>query len=200
MPLLARPKPPGRASLGNHRVMDDRAWGRLQESHRPRVFGLCRRILGGIEDAEDACGETFVRAERFRKRYDPSRPFAQWILSIASRISIDRLRRRGLERRIFDAAEDKPAGWEPAEAAPNPLEAALAGERRAALENALAGLEHRDRAALTMKYYAELSYEQIGEVLGLSRAHVGSLIYRAKRRLRQSLVETDTDPTRGTVS
>lgn len=177
--------------------MDQESWARLQQQHRPRVYGLCYRILGRAEDAEDACGETFVRAERSRDRYDPNRPFTQWIFSIAARVAIDRGRRRSLETRLFDSLEGAPKGWEPTEAAASPLETALARERQLSVRTAIAELAERDRAVLSMKYYADLSYDEIGEALGLSRAHVGTLIFRAKHRLRRRLASATNHGQRG---
>ena len=179
--------------------MDDRAWGRLHEEHRSRVYGLCYRILGHAEEAEDACGETLLRAHKSRSQYDPARPFAQWILTIASRVSIDRIRRRSLERRIFEPIDEVAAGWEPAGLDADPLSTTLTSERRAALRSAIVELDDRDRAVLTMKYFADLSYDEIGEALGLNRAHVGTLIFRAKKRLRRSLNPRDADTGGGDV-
>lgn len=179
--------------------MDDQAWGRLHEQHRSRVYGLCYRILGHAEEAEDACGETLLRAHKSRLQYDPARPFAQWILTIASRVSIDRIRRRKLERRIFEPIDEVGAGWEPTGPEADPLSTTLSSERRTTLRSAIAGLEARDRAVLTMKYFADLSYDEIGETLGLNRAHVGTLIFRAKKRLRRSLAPGDADVGGGDV-
>lgn len=167
--------------------MDEYAWRRLLERHRSRVQGLCFRILGQAEDAEDACGEAFLRVQKSRDHYDSSRPFAQWILSIASRVAIDRLRRRGLESRLFEPLDPGAGAWEPADVSVSPLEATLAKERRRSLRSAIADLEPRDRAVLTMKYFGYLSYDEIGDALELTRAHVGTLIFRAKTRLRARL-------------
>ena len=58
------------------------------------MYNLCFRMLGESGEAEDATQETFLRVYKNLSRYDTTRPFKTWILSIASNHSIDRLRKR----------------------------------------------------------------------------------------------------------
>jgi len=102
-----------------------------------RVLGLCLRMLGSREEAEDAASEAFLKAHRARATYDRERPFAGWILTIASRVCLDRLRRRRLERRLFTAPADEPAEL-PARA-DRQLTRLLTGERRRRVRRAIAG-------------------------------------------------------------
>lgn len=169
--------------------MDERAWDNLYQTHRSRVYGLCLRILGDSREAEDACGEAFLRAHQARKDYDSSRPFTPWILTIASRISIDHLRRRELEYRLFGSFDEEPPGWEPVSVLDGPLQAVLERERATSLRAAMARLGTRDRAVLTLKYYAELGYDEIGDILGLSRRPT----IRGLRRKRTQDLEAGVD-------
>jgi len=70
----------------------------------PRVFGLCRRLLGSAEAAEDATSEVFLRAQRNLRSYDLGLPFAPWLFGIASHYCLDQLRRRRAEQRLFECA------------------------------------------------------------------------------------------------
>ena len=74
------------------------AFSRLVELYQTPVFNLCYRMLGNREDAEDAAQETFMRAFRAIKKYDPERPFKTWLLTIASRYCIDQQCEVGLAR------------------------------------------------------------------------------------------------------
>jgi RNA polymerase sigma-70 factor (ECF subfamily) len=150
-----------------------------------RVLGLCLRMLGSREEAEDAVAEAFLKAHRARDRFDPERPFANWILTIASHVCLDRLRRRGRERRLFLARADQAP--EPRAPTESPLQRMLAGERRRVVRRAIAELPERYRQVLVMRYYGELGYEEIAGLLGLERNHVAILIHRAKKRLRREL-------------
>lgn len=59
---------------------DDEAFGRLVENYQTPVYHLCYRMLGNSNDAEDAAQESFIRAYRYLKKYDPNRSFATWII------------------------------------------------------------------------------------------------------------------------
>jgi RNA polymerase sigma-70 factor (ECF subfamily) len=72
---------------------DPQAFNQLLELHQRHVYNLCYRMLGNAEDAEDAAQETFLRAYKSIQRYDTSRPFSTWLLSIAAHYCIDQMRR-----------------------------------------------------------------------------------------------------------
>ena len=73
---------------------DERAYGLIVERYQARIFSLAWRMVRQREDAEDLTQETFVRMFRAAARYDPTRPFAAWLFTIASRLCIDHIRRR----------------------------------------------------------------------------------------------------------
>ena len=81
------------------------AFGRVYGEFSGRVFGLCRKMLGSEAAAEDATSEVFERAYQALDEYDRERPFDRWILTIASRHCLNRLRRERLEKRLF---QDEP--------------------------------------------------------------------------------------------
>ncbi len=174
------PPAPGQAAGS-----DETWFAELYGQSSRRVLGLCVRMLGSREEAEDAAGEAFLKAHRARESYDRGRPFASWILTIASRVCLDRLRRRRLERRIFAAPVEDPA--DPPARADRQLNRLLAGERRQSVRRAIAELPERYRQVLVMRYYGELAYPEIAGLLDLERNHVAVLIHRAKQRLRRAL-------------
>ena len=73
---------------------DKEAFSELVEAHHKPVYNMCYRMLGNTGDAEDAAQETFLRAYKAIKRYDPSRKFITWLLSIAANYCIDQQRKR----------------------------------------------------------------------------------------------------------
>ncbi len=158
---------------------------RLYQDHYARVYGLCRQMLRAPHEAEDATQEAFLRAYRARARYDPGRPFAGWILNIAARHCVDVLRRRSKERQLF---ADVPSAESDAEAdAAEALATLIAAERADAVQRAVAALPDRYRVPLLLAFYAEASYEEIAELLGITRNHVGVLLLRAKRAVGAAL-------------
>ena len=76
---------------------DAQAFTSLLEAYERPVFNLCYRMLGNAQDAEDAAQETFLRAYQSMRRYDNSRPFSTWLLSIAAHYCIDQIRKRRVQ-------------------------------------------------------------------------------------------------------
>lgn len=159
------------------------AFGRVYGEFASRVFGLCRKMLGSETAAEDATSEVFERAYHALDQYDRERPFDRWLLTIASRHCLNRLRRERLETRLF---HDEPVEA-PAAAASSPLVALESREQRRALLRAIDALPENYRLPLVLRYYGDLSYDEIAEQLGITRNNVAVLLHRAKRELRGSI-------------
>ena len=177
---------------------DAEAFGELYHQFYPRVLGLCRHLLGSREAAEDAAAEVFIRVQRAMKTFDSALPFPRWLLSIASHHCIDQLRRRRVEHRLFDPTEVET--HDPASLSASPLQDLVAAERRDAVRGAVESLPERYRMPLVLRYYSEMSYDQIAGALGLNRNHVATLIFRAKQELRRVLERQASAPTaRGRV-
>ncbi len=183
--------------MGEATVRQSVSTGQFASLYEPlehRVFQLCRHLLGSSEAARDAANEVFLRARHACDSYDPARPFANWLLSIASHYCLDQLRRQKLERRLF-VVPQAPAA-EPEAREPSPLSELLAKEQKEALQAAMRELPEASRAPLVMRYEGELTYDQIGAVLGVARNEVGVLIFRAKKQLRRTLETTHTEAVR----
>lgn len=169
-----------RASRG-----DDEAFGRLYREYRRRVFGLCRHMLGSPEPAEDATSEVFLKARKAMSSYDSSLPFDRWLFSIASHHCIDQLRRRRVEGRLFrPSVAEAP---EPPGPALSPLAQIVSAEERDQVRDSVSRLPEHYRLPVLLRYYSELSYDQIAAALGLSRNNVATLLFRAKKDLRRQL-------------
>jgi RNA polymerase sigma-70 factor (ECF subfamily) len=162
------------------------AWGRLYEILAPTVYRMCRKVLASPEDAEDATSEIFLKARVRLSSYQPSRPFAPWLYRVAANHCWDELRKR----RARAGADDPETELQALEdSAPTPQEAVLAIEDRESLRRALAELDDRSRVAIVLRYFTDMSYEDIGNALGISPNFVGVLLLRARRAMRRSLRE-----------
>jgi RNA polymerase sigma-70 factor (ECF subfamily) len=164
----------------------DHDFAELYKTHYRRVFGLCRYLLNSFDAAEDATHEVFLRAQRKLATYDPSLPFSSWLSGIATNHCIDLLRRRTTEKRIFEDSGENPAE-PPATGVVSPLNELIASERGQDVRKALSELPERYRIPLVLAYYNEMSYDEIGEALGLARNNVATLIFRGKQQLRERL-------------
>jgi len=152
--------------------------------HEADVVRLCRRMLGA-DAAEDATQEVFLRARTGFEGYDVSRPFRPWLLGVTSNLCIDLIRRRSREVRLFDARDF--ANNDLVDAGPTPLRRALDAESRRHILEALDRLPLKYRLPLVLRYLQDLDYETIGKILDVSRGQVGTLLFRARRKLREQL-------------
>lgn len=167
---------------------DDSAFGYLVEQYQRPVFSLCYRMLGNSKEAEDAAQESFLRAYRYLKRYDPSRSFATWLLSIASHYCIDQMRKRRLDTVSTDAL---PAEIIADHNAPNPEHEFRSREKEAMIQNLLHQLKPTDRAAIVLRYWYQYSEVEIAESLKLSVSAVKSRLFRARQALANGLTAAE---------
>jgi len=180
---------PTREIIQSARAGDPDAFGTVFREHGDEVLRVCQRMLGGPEAAADAQSEVFLKARRSLDSYDDERSFRSWLLAIASNHCVDQLRRVATERKVFADVEADP-GELPA-VAPSSLSRLITLERQHALDAAIEALPIKYRLPLLLRYFSESSYDEIAEQLGTTRAQVGTLLFRAKRRLREQMAGGD---------
>ena len=164
---------------------DRDAFARLVERYQGRIYGFIYQFFRNEDLAAELTQETFLRVYRFIKRYDPERKFSTWIYSIAKNICIDEQRKLKRDRSI--SIEDLPPGALVAKSdsahLKNPADISLHLEERMLMEESIALLPEKYRAAIILCYFQELSYQEIADILDLSLNLVKVRIFRAKKRL-----------------
>lgn len=168
---------------------DSSAFGELVEAYQDAVYNLCLRMLGDPYEAEDAAQEAFIRAYKAMDRYDSSRPFSTWLLSIAAHHSIDQIRRRRFTKVSMDAMPYQFI----ADPSPGPETSMGISDQEERVQELLDNLSPTDRAAVVMFYWNELSYDEIAEALGLTNSAVKSRLHRARRTLAESWEQDNAD-------
>jgi RNA polymerase sigma-70 factor, ECF subfamily len=166
---------------------DADALGEIYRRYVRRVFGLCRYMLNSREGAEDATSEVFLKLQRSVESYDGSIPFSRWLLRVAGNQCIDAMRRRQRGMKVFAEVEDGAAVIDTVSSEPSPLGAVISAQERAQVRDTIARLPESFRVPLVLRYYSELSYDEIAQELGLEKNNVATLIFRAKRELRRRL-------------
>jgi RNA polymerase sigma-70 factor (ECF subfamily) len=165
---------------------DDDAFAMLVEVYQVPVYNLCYRMLGNPAEAEDAAQETFLRAYKGLSRYDPERRFATWLLSIASHHCIDHLRRRKFPIRSLDEL----LPWQQkTDEAPGPEAALTLKEDQEAVGKMLEQLGDHDRVVVILRYWYDLSYEEIAQSLSSSVSAVKSRLHRTRRQLAEQWIK-----------
>ncbi|MBL8057970.1 MAG: sigma-70 family RNA polymerase sigma factor [Anaerolineales bacterium] len=172
--------------IARARAGDETAFTPLVESYQAAIYNLCYRMLGNPQEAEDAAQEAFLRAYSQLRRYDPSRSFKTWLFSIASHYCIDLLRKRRL---TWLSIEDEALPPHPALHDPTlgPEESATRREQTAAIQGLLGRLAPDDRTVIVMRYWYDLSYEEIAEATGATVSAVKSRLHRARGALAEML-------------
>lgn len=175
----------------------DEAFTRLVETYQKPVYNLCYRMLGEPEAAEDAAQETFLRAYQNLHRYDASRAFGTWLLSIAAHYCIDLLRKKKFKMFSLDAENDEDMAFElPDASSPAPEIESVKRELRDRLHLLLKKLDATDRAAVIMRYWYDFSEVEIARSLNLTVSAVKSRLHRSRRELAGMWQEEDARQTR----
>jgi RNA polymerase sigma-70 factor, ECF subfamily len=161
---------------------DPDAFGRIVEAFQKPVYNLCFRMLGNPEDAEDAAQETFWRAFQGLPRYDPKRSFGTWLLSIAAHYCIDRLRKKRLNLLSLESLLPEDDAPDPA---PGPEKQTGQKQEQETVQRLLENLGKEERAMIVMRYWYDMSYEEIGRALSCSVSAVKSRLHRSRQTLAQ---------------
>ena len=183
---------PVEARLARAAARGDReAFARLVDVHKRPMLGLCVRLLGDREEARDAAQEAFVRAWSAIGAYDPSQPFAPWLLRIARNHCIDLARRRAQLGRVvaLDAAsEDGEPPLELADPAAASADEQLAQAQLAASVGvAVEALPANYRTVIQLFHVEHMSYKEIAAVMDVPIGTVMTWLHRARARLREAL-------------
>ena len=137
---------------------DREAFGRLVEKYERRIFNLAFRICGDYEDAMDVTQAVFVKAFERLGTFDPSRKFFSWLYRMGVNESLNQVKRQS---RIVHIEFDLPSG------APGPEQQIIREESNGLVQTALKRLGEDQRVVIILRHFIDLSYRQIGDVLGI---------------------------------
>ena len=171
--------------LEEARQGDREAFGKLIGAYQTPVFNLAYRMLGNADEAEQAAQEAFIRAWTRLDGYDPAHKFSTWLLSITSNYCIDQIRKR----RALLLSIDEPMPAHPAlmsEKDTGPEAKVAESEQQNAVQNLLETLPADYRQAVVLRYWYDMSYEEIAEVMETTVSAIKSRLFRARRQLAQT--------------
>jgi RNA polymerase sigma-70 factor (ECF subfamily) len=173
---------------------DQRAFAELMQRHQDRVYRLAWRLLRQAQEAEDASQEVFLKVYQHAGRFTPTGTVAAWLNRITANHCLNLLRSRKVKKEVpwedLESAGGQVGDFaDTAAESANPLNLVTGKECTAHIHQDLAGLPEKQRQALVLKRFGDFSYQEIGEMLGLSASAVDGLIKRARHNLRQVLGE-----------
>lgn len=142
------------------------------------LYTVALRMLGNPADAEDAAQTAFIRAYERLDTYDDRHRFFSWIYRILANECLNQIR----GRRAQEAVTEELA------VAGGPFEALEAAERQELVQRALLALTREYREVVVLRYFAELSYDEIGAALSIPVKTVKSRLYTARQQLAHRLL------------
>lgn len=178
------------------RVRDDdhEAFSELVELYQDRVVGLLTHMTGDNEAAEDLAQEVFLRVYRARVGYEPTARFSTWLFRITQNVAFNSRRNKSRRKEVRFRAENSSSTTSITGEAAVAEKSALmptrrldANETQEMVREAVMRLAERQRMALLLHKFEDMSYADIGQAMDLSVSAVKSLLSRARESLRQEL-------------
>lgn len=180
-----------RADVAFARQGDRPAFGRLVERYQRRVYALAFGILRQRDDAWDVAQEAFVKAYRNLDRFEGTAAFYTWLYRITYNLSVDALRDKSRRARVgldetkkLEQAMERDRG--PGEGGPD--ETIERRELARAIGAAMSQLSEKHRAIIVLREIEGLSYEEMAEVLDISKGTVMSRLFHARQNLQALLL------------
>ena len=170
-------------AMGRYADGDERAFAVVYDALAPVVLRCQLRWVGDRALAQDLVQETFLRVHRARSRYRPGAPVGPWVLTIARRLSIDALRRRGSQRdRVTYSGEVPEVPVDP------PGDGAEEARRLvAAVREAIEALPESQRGVVALHKLEGRPLAEVAEALGINEGAARVRAHRGYKRLRELL-------------
>lgn len=175
---------------------DQKAYAELMSRYRDSVYFMLMKMVNNKDDADDLTIEAFGKAFNRLKQYTPQFAFSTWLFKIASNNAIDFIRKKKNEQKISFPKNNKYEDGSDGEMSvrstdPDPEENFIKKQKIESLKLIVEKLKPKYRKLVEMRYYEELSYEEISEQLKLPIGTVKAQLFRARDFLFQVLKNTD---------
>lgn len=170
---------------------DDAAFTQLVTAYQDRLTNIFYHMVQSQEAAEDLAQDVFLRIYRARHGYQPTARFSTWLFRIANNLASNSRRARGRRKEVnLPASDSQPLGPEQLATEKSALMPGRQLDRRelqAVVQKAMEQLNERQRMAVLLHKYEDMSYEDIADAMELTGPAVKSLLSRARENLRQVL-------------
>ena len=176
------------ATVSRARAGDSDAFRLLVEQHSRLIFRVAYRMTGNEHDADDVVQETFLRAYKQLGRFEERANFGTWLHRIAVNCALDLLRSRGrLDRHYGGDPEEAEMMGAISSSDPQQDRLLLSAELRDHVTAAMEKLSGNERTAFVLRHFEGMPVEEIGKTLGIQVNAAKHTIFRAVRKLRESL-------------
>jgi RNA polymerase sigma-70 factor (ECF subfamily) len=179
---------------GDHELMhraaqgDMRAYRMLVGKHLVKGVKVAERMLGNRQDAEDVMQETCLKIWKEAPRWRPEAKFSTWLYRVILNACLDRKRRvvPVMVHEFEDIIDDKPASDD----------VLMWKQKSDKVKRVLQSLPDRQRAAVVLSYYEEMSNQEAADALGMGLNAFQQLLFRAKQKMKEQLLEGEHEAAR----
>lgn len=175
---------------------DEKAYGDLMMRYRKPVFHMILKMVKNINDAEDLTIEAFAKAFKNLKKFNPDYTFSTWLFRIATNNCIDFIRKKKLNTTSIDSTytddNGDSIGMQIRDKALNPQEEAIKQQKIQIMQLIVTRLPQKYQVLVRLRYFKELSYDEIAKEIGAPLGTVKAQLHRA-RELLHDLVKDKKD-------
>lgn len=153
------------------------------------IYGFCRQVTGSPQEGDDLYQDTFLKAVELKDKIDLSKNPKSYLLSVAVRLWKNKRRKFAWRQRIagMESFSDELHFEIAVENRKEPESGILAKEERAYVHKCVQTLEEKYRIPVCLYYAAELSVQEIAEILRLPEGTVKSRLYKARKIIKEKL-------------
>mgnify|MGYP003576130186 CR=1 FL=1 len=162
---------------------DQRAYAELMQRYKDSIYFMTLKMINNKDDAMDLTVETFGKAFENLDRYKPDFAFSTWLFRIATNNSIDFIRKKRLSVISIDNMVDEEGDDRPLQIKSdthNPEETSIKKQQSKELKDIVDKLPSRYKTLIVLRYFDELSYEEIAQQLDLPLGTVKAQLFRAR--------------------
>ncbi|WP_048810217.1 RNA polymerase sigma factor [Candidatus Methylacidiphilum infernorum] len=165
---------------------DDEAYSLLVQRHYQAIFGAAVKMLKDRYLAEEITQKVFLQAYRAAGRYEPRAKLRTWLYTILRRLVFNQFRKKEIQSSPLVTEKGEDRDITTYQSTTSPLDHLMKQEQMEWIEKSIDGLPPRQRMAVILKSYEDLSYEEIARILGVSVPATKSLLFRARETLREA--------------
>ena len=169
------------------------AFTELMRRHQERVYWVARRVVGNHEDADDIVQETFIKGVVGLGDFRGDSSFFTWLYRIAVNLSLNTIRKR----QVLNYLRDSPLLSRILPLEEDPEKEVEARELQTRIERAIASLPDKQRSVFILRYYEELTYEEIAQILKTSVGGLKANYFHALKKVQQYLKNEISEPDTG---
>jgi RNA polymerase sigma-70 factor (ECF subfamily) len=172
----------------------ERAYAELMDRYRDSIYFMLLKMVNSKDDADDLTIEAFGKAFRKLHQYTPNYAFSTWLFKIASNNCIDFIRKKKKNTFSLNRSVDEDGGEMEMDIKAdvlNPEENYIKDQKIQLMQDVVKKLKPRYRTLVELRYFKELSYEEIAEQLDLPLGTVKAQLFRAREFLFQIMKNTE---------